>query len=484
MAKRTAIIDIGSNSVRMVIFEKTSRFAFHLIHETKSRVRISEHAYENNNELQEPALDRAYSALKEFQLSIKQFQVRKTLCVATSALRDAPNKQAFISKVKKELGLHIKVIDGEKEALLGGISSANLLNLNTALTIDIGGGSTELAYYENKKVIHTTSLNLGTVRLKELFFDKQDLEGAKQYILEEFKKLPAELKHEDIIGIGGTLRALSKMVMERENTEFKKLHGFSYKLHKQKEYFDELLHSNQKGLKDLGVKKDRLDIIQPGLLILNLLIQHVGAKRITTSGVGVREGLFLSDLLRTQNNQFPNNFNPSVTNLLDRYTNNKTGESHQEASHIFDLTSEILGIKQKYKTLFLYAVRLSQLGQFIDLYESNRHGYYLVLNGLNYGFTHKEMVLIATLIRFQGKKVPSSLHVQKYKGYLPSSDTVSALCLLNTLTQALFSDFNHGKDLKIHMKDNSLCIEAKNTYLLQERLKEVLKNKILDIKLT
>ena len=484
MAKRTAIIDIGSNSVRMVIFEKTSRFAFHLIHETKSRVRISEHAYENNNELQQPALDRAYNALKEFQLSITQFQVRKTLCVATSALRDAPNKQAFISKVKKELGLHIKVIDGKKEALLGGISSANLLNLNTALTIDIGGGSTELAYYENKKVIHTTSLNLGTVRLKELFFDKQDLQGAKQYILNEFKKLPTELQHEDIVGIGGTLRALSKMVMEREKAEFKKLHGFSYKLHKQKKYFDELLHSNEDGLKELGVKKERLDIIQPGLLILDLLIKHVGAKRITTSGVGVREGLFLNDLLRTQNNQFPNNFSPSVTNLLDRYTNKKCSESHKKASHIFELSHELLGIKQKYKVLFLYAVKLSQVGQFIDLYEANRHGYYLVLNGLNYGFTHKETVLIATLIRFQGKKLPSNLHMQKYKGYLPSNETVNALCLLNTLTQVLFSDFNHGKDLKIHMKDKTLCIEVKNSYLLQERLKEVLKNKILDIKLT
>jgi exopolyphosphatase/guanosine-5'-triphosphate,3'-diphosphate pyrophosphatase len=484
MAKRTAVIDIGSNSVRMVIFERTSRFAFHLIHETKSRVRISEHAYENNNLLQPPALERAYKALKEFQLTISKFKVRKTLCVATSALRDAPNKHDFISKIKKELGLHIQVIDGEKEALLGGIASANLLNLDSALTIDIGGGSTELAYYEDKKVIHTTSLDLGTVRLKELYFDKGDLEGAKRHILREFEKLPKELQHDDIVGIGGTLRALSNMVIEKEEVYYKKLHGFSYKLHDQQEYFNRLLESDAKGLKALGVKKDRLDVIQPGLLILDLLVKHIDAKRITTSGVGVREGLFLSDLLRTQNHQFPKNFNPSVKNLLDRFSDKKEGELYQHAVDIFDLTSKHLGIKEKYKPLFLYAVKLSQVGQFIDLYGANRHGYYLALNGLNYGFTHKEIVLIATIIRFQGKKSVSALHMQNYMEYLPSQGTVNALCLLNTLVQTLSYNFNHGESLALEMSEDCLYINVKNGYLMQEGLKEVLKNKVLPIKIS
>ncbi len=483
MAKRTAIIDIGSNSVRMVIFERTSRFAFHLIHETKSRVRISENAYENDNNLQKPALERAYKALKEFQLTIMHYKVKKTLCVATSALRDAPNRDIFISKVKKELGLHIKVIDGKKEAFLGGVSSANLLNLETALTIDIGGGSTELAYYKDKKIIHTTSLDLGTVRLKELFFDKNDFQGAKDYVLQELQKLPSELKHENIVGIGGTLRALSKMIMEKEKVYFKKLHGFSYDLNKQEEYFAQILYSDEKGLKKLGVKKDRLDVIQPGLLILDLLVKHVDAKQMTTSGVGVREGLFLTDLLRTQNNQFPQNFNPSVKNLLDRFSDLNKSELYQGSLDIFNLTSAYLEIDEKYKKLFLYAVKLSQVGAFIDLYEGSRHGYYLVLNGLNYGFTHNEIVLIATIIRFQGKKSPAALHMKNYSAYLPSEKIVSSLCLLNTLAQTLFSDFNHGKELKLEMKEGALCIEAKNSYLLQEKLKEISKNKILGIKI-
>ncbi len=483
MAKRTAIIDIGSNSVRMVIFERTSRFAFHLLHETKSRVRISEHAYANNNNLQKPALERAYKALQEFQLTISQYKVRKTLCVATSALRDAPNKNEFIAKIKKDLGLHIKVIDGKKEAFLGAVSAANLLNHDSALTVDIGGGSTELAYYQHKKILHTTSLDLGTVRLKELYFDRDDFEGAKRHVLHELQKIPDDFKHNKLIGIGGTLRALSKMIMEKEKIYFKKLHAFSYDIDRQKEYFEKILQSDEEGLKKLGVKKDRIDVIRPGLLILDLLIHHVGAKEIITSSAGVREGLFLTDLLRTQNNQFPENFNPSVTNLLDRFSDQNKSEIYRRSAEVFDMTSEHLEIEEQYRPLFLHAVRLSHIGQFINFYEGSKHAYYLALNGLHYGFTHDEIILIATIIRFQGKKSPSTLHMKNYAPYLPAKTTLNALCLLNTLVQALFGDFTHGKALALEMKDGYLSINAKHNYLIQEKLKEVVKNKILKIKI-
>ena len=125
MSKRTAIIDIGSNSARMAIFEKSSRFGFHLIMETKSRVRIGEGAYEFGGVLQDMALERAYKALQEFKNIIQSLKCSKVLCVATSALRDAPNASSFIHKVHTQLGIHIKVIDGTKEAYYGAVGAIN-----------------------------------------------------------------------------------------------------------------------------------------------------------------------------------------------------------------------------------------------------------------------------------------------------------------------------------------------------------------------
>ena len=139
MAKRIAVIDIGSNSIRIAIYEKTSRFAFHLLYETKSKVRLSENAYQNAGTLQKEAMQRAYETLNEFLTIANSFNVRKILCVATSCLRDAPNKKDFLLHVKNKLKLNIKLVDGEKEAYLGSLACANLLpKQKNALPIDIG----------------------------------------------------------------------------------------------------------------------------------------------------------------------------------------------------------------------------------------------------------------------------------------------------------------------------------------------------------
>ena len=128
MSKITTVIDIGSNSMRMVVLEKSSRFAFSLINETKSRVKISEGCYENGGNLQEIPMERAYQSLKSFLNISNALKSRKVLCVATSALRDAPNSKVFLNRVKNDLGLSIKVIDGEKESYFGGVATSNLLH--------------------------------------------------------------------------------------------------------------------------------------------------------------------------------------------------------------------------------------------------------------------------------------------------------------------------------------------------------------------
>ncbi|HHH20800.1 MAG TPA: Ppx/GppA family phosphatase, partial [Nitratifractor sp.] len=140
MPKRVAIIDIGSNSARVVIYHRTSRFGFHLIAQKKAAVRISEGSFDNNGILQENAIERTIEALHTFKSIISDYKARKTIIVATAAVRNAPNRDTFIQRVRKELGLKIKVIDGNKEAFFGAVAATNLLPLkSTAITVDIGG---------------------------------------------------------------------------------------------------------------------------------------------------------------------------------------------------------------------------------------------------------------------------------------------------------------------------------------------------------
>ena len=478
MAKRTAIIDIGSNSARMVVFERTSRFGFHLLNETRSRVRISEGAYEKNGELQPAAMERAHRALAEFLTIAKNYKARKILCVATSAVRDAPNKKTFLKRIENDLGLKIKVIDGNKEAWLGGTAAVNLLPITDGITIDIGGGSTDMALIKNRHIVETYSLNIGTVRLKELFFDKKrPIEEAKAYIEGVLSSLPANFKSPLAIGIGGTIRAISKTIMQHDNHAVELVHAFEYDLAKQRKFIDKVAHASVMKLSKYGIKKDRIDTIRPGALIFLSVLEKIGAKHVITSGVGVREGVFLSDLLRNSNHLFPANFNPSVRSLQDRFcTDSRLATAiAATASTLFDTLESPLGIPKTIKPLLLTAAKLSQVGIRLNFYEYHKHSAYFIMNNLDYGFTHEEMILIATLIRFNKRRLPKESFTRPYKKLLPDDDTLAWLSYIVSLAQTIHISRAYGR-IKANYENEVLCIHAPfDTYLAEERIKELQK---------
>ena len=366
MSKITTIIDIGSNSMRMVVLEKSSRFAFSLINETKSRVKISEGCYENGGNLQEIPMQRAYEALKSFLSISKALKSRKILCVATSALRDAPNSKIFLNRVKNDLGLNIKIINGEKEAYFGGVATSNLLPDDNFVTLDIGGGSTEFCFIKDGKITKSISLDIGTVRLKELYFNKNNLEDAKNYILNNLKKV-YDLNEdipEKVVGIGGSIRFLSKLIMEKNSYPLDAIHGFTYNVQQESKLFSNIL--NTKTIEDLellGVKKDRFDTIKEGTFIFKTIIDELKIKTVVTSGVGVREGVYLTDLLRNSNHKFPANFNVSVRSLLDRFELDAKQSAYlgKNAREIFDILKPIHKLEDKYRTFLVVASKLHSI---------------------------------------------------------------------------------------------------------------------------
>jgi exopolyphosphatase/guanosine-5'-triphosphate,3'-diphosphate pyrophosphatase len=472
MAKITAVIDIGSNSARMAVFKKTSRFGFYLLREEKSKVRISEGAYENGGNLQEFAMKRAFNALNEFLLIAKSLKAKKILCVATSAVRDAPNRDEFLRKVKKELGLKIKVIDGDKEAFYGGVAAANLLFEKNGITVDIGGGSTELAYISNKKIENTISLKMGTVRLKELFFDKGDVEGAKKYVRKEISKLGEIFRSKKVFAIGGTVRALSQAIMKRIEYPLDILHGFTYKLEEQKEFLEKIITMSDEELLKIGIKPERLDVIRPGTLIFLEILSYLGAKEVITSGVGIREGVFLSDVLRNDNFRFPDNFNPSVRTIMDVYNINKKIANYESkiALEIFDLLKDDYKLDEKYKKHLKYAIKLSRAGELVDFYEAHKHTDYILLNSLHYGFKHSDRLLISKIIRFHKRKKIKKKELEKYKKLLPKKEIIEKLCDIFWAAKVININLSMPK-VNIKKGKNGIEISGENLYLAQEKLK-------------
>ena len=292
-----AVIDIGSNSARVVIYKQLTPNSFQLIYEEKSKVRIGEGAYLKEGHLQDVPLQRAYKALQSFKSQIvKITNLHKTICIATSALRDAPNGQKFVELIKRELQIDIEIIDGEKEAYYGALAALHLLPIDSGITIDIGGGSTDIGLIKDSKVVDSYSLDLGTVRLKELFSDKtESIEVIEEYIDNELRTLPKHFISSTAIGIGGTARTLSKVIMKFQGEKSKSIHNFRYNYKEYKEFFSKIVLSDNKSLKELGVSKNRLDTIREGTLIWGKVLERVQAKKIIGSAVGVREGLFLEN---------------------------------------------------------------------------------------------------------------------------------------------------------------------------------------------
>jgi exopolyphosphatase/guanosine-5'-triphosphate,3'-diphosphate pyrophosphatase len=479
MAKRTAVIDIGSNSARLVVFQKTSRYGFHLLCQHKSRVRIGEGAYHRDGNLQPAPMVRAFQTLKAFSEIIKAYHVKKVLCVATSALRDAPNRTEFIDRASRQLKIDVRVIDGKEEAMFGAISATNLLPIREGISIDIGGGSTDMARIVKGRVVEAYSLNLGTVRLKELFSGQQvDIEAAEQYIRNELTHLPKHFISNHAIGIGGTARSLAKGIMERIRYPFDKLHGFEYAVEKQQEYIEAIIASTTETLGSLSIRPERYDTIREGMLILSAVLRHIGAKRVVTSGVGVREGVFLHDLLRKDNDRFPVAINPSIQSIRDRLDllDLPVGSKHAMARKLFALYRGYFDGNGHDQKMLLHALDLSDIGKMLTIYKEHQHAFYVAMHELNFGFKHEEMLLIAMILRSKGKKYHKELY-QEYRTLLPGKKKLKWLIYIYTLVLILHDNAPKAKISFSRAKGHLIIHGDFATYLVDEQITQMPKRK-------
>ncbi len=484
MAKITTIIDIGSNSARMAIFQKTSRYGFHLIHELKSKVRISEGSYEHNSYLQPKAMERAINSLKEFKKVSDSFKSRKLICVATSAIRDAPNRSEFISRVRKECNINIKVIDGAKEAHYGAISCANLLHEKSGVTIDIGGGSTELACIENGVIQEKVSLDLGSIRLKELFFDygntKEAYDYVRKYVKQHIIKVrdcceqSAYMKELNIFGIGGSIRAFARYEMSLQSYVFNFLHGYELNVSDIMCNLDDIVHSSPDELLIKGIEESRIDSIRPGLLILQVILQELNAKKLIISGVGVREGVFLSDILRNQHDRIPNNINPSVNSLQDIFliSVNDSKNINKYSKIIFTLLKDTYNLHDKYLYDLEIAGKLYNIGTNFNFYQAHKHSSYIALNSLIYGFSHKERYTIATLLEYSHKKRPKALP-SFFEKLLPEYEVLQVLSFVFAVSVILSKD----NDIKISFDKGTLFIHV-DSLPIQQALNDIVLPKL------
>ncbi len=313
--KPLAAIDIGTNTFRLLI-------AYVYANPDKRTYSIKEVASEriitrlgaglsSKGLLKREAITKSLKALCRFSEILSLYEVLKVSAVATSALREAQNSDDFLMRAKDAAGLRIKIISGEEEARK--TASGILIDIkipDTALMVDIGGGSTELIFSRHGKPLLVRSLRLGVVYLAGKFMRhdpplKEDLIKMERYISREIREiLKPYLKlitrnsilgsETVLIGTAGTLTTLAALVKKLRKFEHKKIHGTKITRRKAENIFSIISTvSTDERAKLIPFEPSRLDIIVPGTLILLKLMELLNFKEITVSNYGLREGILV-----------------------------------------------------------------------------------------------------------------------------------------------------------------------------------------------
>jgi exopolyphosphatase/guanosine-5'-triphosphate,3'-diphosphate pyrophosphatase len=449
MSQRIAIIDLGSNSARLIIVEIYSNGAYNLIYHQKDAVRLSQEA-DKNRQLQPEAMARAMILLKSFAHMCQLYGADTTLAVGTAALRNAHNGTDFVKKVRKETGISIKIISGEVEATLGYVGAINTLDITDAVLFDLGGGSTELTLIKNRKSEKILSLPFGAVTLTERFnlqnkASEVQLAKINEYILGQLNQI-SWLKEKELplIGIGGTARSIGKMEQKRNNYPLLKLHNYRTSfLSFQSLWEDVTKMSCAQRRKISGLSNDRADIIISGLAIVKNLFEKTASNQLIVNSCGVREGLFLQYYLSQsgQTEIIPDPLMHSTHNTLLFYNGNVTHAYHVSnlANQLFDDWHQLLALQPSDKKLLQVAALLHDIGIRVNYYDHARHSSYLIENARIFGLSHREQIMAAVIASWHHSPSVKYSHNKIYNEFLDAGNwnTGRKLALLLALAESL-----------------------------------------------
>jgi exopolyphosphatase/guanosine-5'-triphosphate,3'-diphosphate pyrophosphatase len=427
--ERFAVIDLGSNSFRLVVFmagegwwKRTDE-----IHET---VRIGEGLLASGR-LGEAPMRRALATLDVFAHFCRAsgLQADAVDAVATSAIRDAENAEEFLTRARATFGLPIRVLSREAEARYGYLAAVNSTTLSEGCVLDLGGGSMQLVRVSERTPRESGSWRLGTVLMSERFLPPNG--PAKRKQLEELREhVAAELAQANwladsggraqarLVGIGGTVRNLAAAAQRAAGLPSNGVQGMVIEAEALDELVERLaaLPASERASVP-GIKPARADLILAGALVVQGVLRAGGFAALETTEAGLREGVFFERLLaeRAATPERPPLFEDvrrtSVLNMAAQY--------HLDAEHTQHVATLALGMFDELASLGLHpgdpherellwaACMLHDIGMSIDYDDHHKHSRYLILNGSLPGFSPLETAIIAQAARYHRKGMPA-----------------------------------------------------------------------------
>lgn len=416
--QRIGVIDLGSNTARLIVMQAIPGFAYRLQDEIREVVRLRQGMSARG--LSDDAVQRALFTLRLFKRFCDVTDVDAIIPTTTSAVREAPNGPLFVERVRREIGLTLQILDGEKEAYYATLGALNELPLKQGYVVDIGGGSVQISRVDGRRFVRGASFPLGALTLTEKHIDQDppsssSLQAISQEIDRALKQLdwlePLQTG-EMLVGLGGTIRNMAKIEARRRQYPLNTLHGFTLSrtsVDMSIALFCNLPLDERKEIS--GLSKDRADIILPGAMVLQAIMERVAATDIAITVNGLREGLFLEKFWAHLS--YPTVVDVrrfGVLNMARIYRYQKGHANHVRylAGRLFDQLVPLHGYGVAERRLLEAAALLHDLGTIINYDDHHKHSETLIANSGLPGFRPRETALIALLARYHRKGTPSA----------------------------------------------------------------------------
>ncbi|HSV42091.1 MAG TPA: Ppx/GppA phosphatase family protein [Methanomassiliicoccales archaeon] len=419
-----AFIDIGTNSIRLLVVRINVNGSYLVLSQEKEMVRLGEAEFKDNI-IRPDAIDRAVIVCRKFVDLSHYYGAREVIAVATSAAREAQNQAEFLERVRTEAFVDVSVISGKEEARLIflGVSSGINIGKRNALFLDIGGGSCEIMIGDQLGYSYLDSLNLGAIRMTSMFVP----EGHKgpmspdvyakmrKYVKAAIIRTKKRVREERIdmaIASSGTAINLAQIAARHlQLPGGKQLTLRRSHLRKVTAMLCALPLDKRKLVP--GINPERADIILGGAATLETLMEELGLEEVVISERGLRDGMLVEYLVRI--GAMADTGNVSVRHhsalMLGRtfgLDEEHAGRVRSLAVQLFD-SSAALGLHDlgpKERELMEHAAFLHDIGDFISFNNHHLHSHYIISNADLLGFDQREIAVMANLARFHRKKVP------------------------------------------------------------------------------
>jgi exopolyphosphatase / guanosine-5'-triphosphate,3'-diphosphate pyrophosphatase len=433
-----AVVDIGSNSARMIVFRLREGEHLDVVEDARAPLRLAR-ALRDDDRLGHEAIERTIEALRDFLAVARGANADRMIAVATSAVRDAADGEELIVRAH-HLGVPLQTIEGDHEALLGFYGAVHDLPVTSGFTFDVGGGSAEISSFADRRMVRSWSMPLGSLRVSDRYLTSDppapdELRALRKAVTASLDDAGiSELAAgESLVGIGGTVRNLAKMDLRRTDYPLPLLHGYHLPGSRLTSLIEDLANRSMKRRASMpGLNPDRADTIVGGGVVIRQIMRHVGADHVVVSSRGLREGLALA----TAGGSVPA---PdwvrriSVATLAARFATWGAAAADRRAGLAVDLLSALDATSPlRVREMLAHAATLLDVGRAIDYYDRFEHAAMIVTAADLAGFSHADLGALTAILR----QADDDTHLGRYGRLLEADDRTAVLRAATALALA------------------------------------------------